>query len=127
MSTDTPDKHASLIAAHHARLSALIAGDIEALGKVVAEDMIFVSAKGITRTRPDVIASFKVGTMKIERMDSFDISTRIYGNTGILMYRADTKSRDGDVTIEGVTRSTTVYINGDGGWRMVSQHQSFLE
>ena len=127
MSTDTPDKHTSLIAAHHARLSALIAGDIEALGKVVAEDMIFVSAKGITRTRPDVITSFKAGTMKIERMHSFDISTRIYGNTGILMYQADTKSRDGDLTIEGVTRSTTVYINGDGGWRMVSQHQSFLE
>mgnify|MGYP004002298257 CR=1 FL=1 len=127
MSTESPDKHALLIAAHHARLTALIAGDIDALSKVVAEDMIFVSAKGKTRTRPDVIASFKAGTMNIERMDSFDISTRIYGDTGILMYQANTKSRDGDVTIEGVTRSTTVYINGDGGWRMVSQHQSMME
>jgi len=30
-------------------------------------------------------------------------------------------------TVEGMTRSTTVYAFRNGGWQMVSQHQSRIE
>ncbi len=121
------DPHAALIAAHHARLRALLDGDTEALAKVVGEDMIFISATGASRMRPEVVAALQSGAMKIERMESSDVSTRIYGDVGILIYRSDTKMTDGGVTSEGVTRSTTVYVRRDGGWQMVSQHQSRVE
>ncbi len=121
------DRHASLIAAHETRLKALLAGDLELLQTVVGEDMVFISATGGTTTRADVIAAYNAGTMEIIRMDASDISTRIYGDIGILIYTADGKTRHGVTTVEGMTRSTTVYAFRDGGWQMISQHQSRIE
>jgi hypothetical protein len=121
------DRHASLIAAHETRLKALLAGDLEVLKTVVGEEMVFVSSFGGTSTRADVVAGFNAGIMQILRMDASDISTRIYGDIGILIYKANAKMRDGETTVEGMTRSTTVYAFRDGGWQMISQHQSRIE
>lgn len=121
------DRHASLIAAHETRLKALLAGDLAVLKTVVGEDMIFISPTGGITTRADVIDKVTAGTMQILRMDASDISTRIYGDIGILIYKADGMARDGEATVEGITRSTTVYAFRDGGWQMISQHQSRIE
>ncbi len=118
---------ASLIDAHHTRLRALLDGDVATLSTVVGEDLVFVSPYGKTQTRPEVFTAFQSGALKIERMESSDISTRIYGDIGILIYKADTKMVDGDVTVEGMTRSTTVYAGRSDGWQLVSQHQSLIE
>lgn len=60
-------------------------------------------------------------------MKASDVSTRLYGNIGILIYNADAKMVDGETTVEGMTKSTTVYAYRDGGWQLVSQHQSRIE
>lgn len=121
------NRRESLIKAHETRLKALLDGDLDMLRAVVGEDMVFISALGKTTTRAEVIEAYKAGTMKIQRMDASDISTRLYGDIGILIYTADGKTTHGDITVEGMTRSTTVYAYRDGGWQMVSQHQSRLE
>ena len=121
------DRHALLIAAHETRLKALLAGDLEMLKTIVGEDMVFVSSFGGTSTRADVIAKFNADALQIMRMDASDISIRIYGDLGILIYKADAKTRDGETVVEGMTRSTTVYAFRDGGWQMISQHQSRIE
>jgi ketosteroid isomerase-like protein len=126
MSNENADLHASLIAAHKTRLKALLDGDAETLATVVGEDLTFVSSVGQTLKRPEVFAAMKAGTMKIERMDDFDIDTRIYGGIGVLIYRADTKAIHGDDVLEGTTRSTTVYAKRGDGWQLVSQHQSLM-
>ncbi len=127
MNSYSPELHVSLTAAHHDRLNAVLEGDLDALAKVVGEDMIYVSSFGKAHTRADVFAAFRSGTMKIERMESYDISTRIYGNIGILIYQADTKMMNGNDIVEGITRSTTVYEMRNGDWLMISQHQSAVD
>jgi len=117
----------SLIVAHETRLQALLDGDLDRLRTVVGEDLVFVSSFGKAIARPEVFAAVEAGTMKILKMDASDISTRLYGDIGILIYNADTKVIDGDVTVEGMTKSTAVYVWRDGGWQMVSQHQSRIE
>ncbi|MBL6597934.1 MAG: nuclear transport factor 2 family protein [Alphaproteobacteria bacterium] len=120
------EREKALIKAHETRLRALLDGDLDLLSTVVGEDMQFISTTGKTTTRAEVIAAYKAGTMKIHRMDASDISTRLYGDIGILIYSADGKTTHGDTTVEGMTRSTTVYAYRGGGWQMVSQHQSPL-
>jgi hypothetical protein len=117
---------ASLIAAHKARLQALIAGDVDALARVVGEDMRFIAPDGTEITRPDVVASLQNGTLRIDKMDCYDISTRLYGDTGILLYSAQSHTSDGDAVFEGRVRCTTVYVWRSKAWQMVSQHQSRL-
>ncbi|NKB55989.1 MAG: DUF4440 domain-containing protein [Alphaproteobacteria bacterium] len=127
MTDKDSELHESLIDAHHSRIQALLDGDVAALSTVVGEDLVFVSPQGKSQTRPEVFASFQSGALKIERMESRDISTRIYGDIGILIYSANAKLIDGDVAVEGMTRSTTVYARRNGGWQLISQHQSRLE
>jgi GNAT superfamily N-acetyltransferase len=98
---------------------------------VLGEDMIFVSSFGKAHTRADVAAALQSGAMKIERMESYDISTRIYGDTGremgVLIYKADTKMTNGGDVTEGITCSTSIYEMRGGNWFMISQHQSPFE
>jgi hypothetical protein len=119
--------HESLVIAHETRLRALLDGDLDTLRTVVGEDLVFVSSHGKTNTRPEVFAAVEAGTLQILRMDASDVSTRLYGDIGILIYKADAKMIDGDTTIEGMTRSTTVYSYRDSGWQLVFQHQSRIE
>jgi hypothetical protein len=121
------DQHESLIAAHETRLRALLDGDLDTLRTVVGEDLIFIAPNGMTKTRPEVFAAAEAGTLRILRMDASGVSTRLYGDIGVLIYDADAKMIDGDTMIEGMTRSTTIYVYRDGGWQLVSQHQSRLE
>jgi ketosteroid isomerase-like protein len=126
MDNENKELHASLIAAHQTRLKALLDGDAAILATVVGEDLTFVSSTGQTLKRPEVFAAMKAGTMKIERMDDFDIDTRIYGDIGVLIYCADTKAIHGNDILEGTTRSTTIYAKRGEGWQLVSQHQSLM-
>lgn len=119
--------HEALKAAHEQRIQALLDADTDALARVVSEDLTFVSSSGAVMTRPEVVASFKAGTMRIERMDCRNISTRIYGDTGVLLYTADGRSRFKEHVVEGLTRNTTVYVRFEGAWKMVAQHQSRIE
>lgn len=126
MTNGTPEDHDSLVAAHHARVAALLAGDLDALSKVVGEDLVFISAAGQTMKWPDVVASIGSGSLKMLRMDSVDIETRIYGDVGVLTYKASTAAEhDGEKT-EATTLSVTVYVKRGGGWQMVSQQHSPL-
>ena len=127
MNDGSPEDHASLVAAHHARIQALLEGDLDALSKVVGEDLVFISAFGQTQTWPEVVTSIKSGALKMRRMDSADISTRIYGDVGILTFKADTVSEDDGITFESTTLSATVYVKRNGGWQMVSQQHSPIQ
>ena len=40
------EREQGLLAAHEARIAALVSGDLEALGQVVGEDLVFVNAAG---------------------------------------------------------------------------------
>lgn len=124
--SDSEINSESLLVAHDARLKALMECDTGALARVVAEEMQFIGPDGAQRTRADVVASMNAGTLRIEAMDCFDISTRIYGNVGVLLYSANARSSDGVTVFEGQVRCTTVYVWRDRGWQMVSQHQSRL-
>ena len=126
MNNGTAEDHTSLVAAHHARIQALLNADLDALSKVVGEDLVFISAFGHTMAWPDVVASISSGSLKMLRMDAAGIKTRIYGDVGLLTYRAKTESEHDGEKIVTSTISVTVYVKRNGGWQMVSQQHSPL-
>ena len=126
MTNGTPEDHDSLVAAHHARVQALLDGNLDALSKVVGKDLLFISAFGQTMVWPDVVKSIQSGSLKMLRMDSADIKTRIYGDVGLLTYKADTVSEHDGEKVETSTLSVTVYVKRGSGWQMVSQQHSPL-
>ena len=126
MNNGTAEDHTSLVATHHARIQALLNADLDALRNVVGEDLVFISAFGHTMAWPDVVASISSGSLKMLRMDAAGIKTRIYGDVGLLTYRAKTESEHDGEKIVTSTLSVTVYVKRNGGWQMVSQQHSPL-
>ena len=127
MNNNKGDIYASLISAHHSRKRALLDGNIITLNAFVGEGLVFISSYSKTQTRLDIFSAFPKGTLKNERMFSCDMSTRIYVDIGILIYAAKAKVVNGDTSIEGIMRSTTIYSLSDNGLQLSSQHQSQME
>lgn len=117
------EREQGLLAAHEVRIAALVSGDLEALGQVVGEDLVFVNAAGKVMRRPEIFAAFKAGSMTVQRIDADNVETRFYGNMALLSYRAHTTVRDGENLIDGLTQNTCVFVERDGRWQMVNQHQ----
>jgi ketosteroid isomerase-like protein len=116
----------SLVAAHNARLAALMANDTTALAGVVGADLRFIGPDGQQITRADVVTAIHAGKLHIDRMDCYDMEIQIVGDIGVLLYSADACTSDGSTTFSGKVRCTTVYAWRTDGWQMINQHQSRL-
>lgn len=121
--SDSQQKEA-LLEIHHARLAALLAGDLETLDRYVSDDLIYTSPDGQTQTKQQVFEGFRSGKSKVEKMDTDDTEVRLFTNAAVITYRATSKMSDGIRDTNGLIRSTATYINGSLGWQLVSQHQS---
>lgn len=111
---------------HQARLKALVDGDLEALERLVGEDMVYISAHGAVQTRAQVFESIRSARLRIHRLDSDDVTVTLYGDVAITRYRAESHSDDGDDVIQGTVRSTAVYVMRDGRWQLVSAHNCLI-
>lgn len=111
---------------HEARIRALVAGDLDALDRYVADDLSYTSPHGTLMTKREVFDSFRSGAMKMQSMEVSDLHTRQYGDTAILTYRAVTKFSDLGKIVDGVIQSTTVYLRRDGQWKLVAAHQTSI-
>ena len=115
-----------VIDVNQARIDALVAGDIDTLDGYVGEDMRYVSAAGTVQTKAQVFAAFRSGDIRLERQDPSDLNVRIYGDTAIAGYLADSVTIDSGKRIAGTTHCTSVYVRRDGRWQLVLQHNTFI-
>jgi ketosteroid isomerase-like protein len=112
-----------LLETHHARLAALVAGDLTRLDELVGDDMIYISPTGKVQTKAEVFAGFRSGAMRIEQMEADEVRARHFDDIGIVTYRALTVMRDGAEVVRGNIRATSVYQNRADRWQLISQHQ----
>ena len=112
--------------ANRERIAALVAGDIDTLERYVAEDMQYASGAGTVHTKAEVFAGFRSGDLRLERQDPSELDVRVYGDTAIAGYRADSVTIDRGKRIEGATHCTSVYVYRDGRWQLVLQHNTFI-
>jgi ketosteroid isomerase-like protein len=115
-----------VLAVNRARIAALVAGDVDALERFVGDDMQYVSVSGAVESKPQVFAGLRSGALRLERQDAVDEDVRLYGDTAIVGYRAESVTLDRGARIEGTTRCTSVYVRRDGHWQLVLQHNTFV-
>ena len=105
---------------------ALLANDADALGRLLANDWIVISAYGGIGEREGFIAAIKSGQFTRKTMDLSDPRVRIYGNTAVVTTQLKTSGtidgRDFDVS----ERQTDVLIWSDGAWKSVLLHETMI-
>lgn len=105
------------------RVEALLKNDLKALEQLFAEDMVYVHSAGKIDTKKPYLASLAAGNLTY-------LSIRYDPAPGVLVAGSGTAVVTGKATIEFKTKAgqlnkrvlttTTVYVRGAAGWKVVS-------
>jgi hypothetical protein len=116
-----PDE-AAVLAAQKERLQAMVRSDLDALGRLLPDDLTYTHASGVADTKASLLASIAAGKLKYKAFDPGQPRVRIYGSTAVLTGTAT-------VQVDSATIGpapfqilyTDVYVKkGDGRWQAVA-------
>ena len=99
---------------------ASLKGDVATFDKLLADDHISIGILGGTNTKADVLELFKSGKLKYEAIDVSDVKVRVYGDTALVNYTANSKGHLGAADLSGQWRVVRVLVKRKGQWQSVS-------
>lgn len=102
--------------AEDARNEALPKGDVAALEKIYADDLVYTNARGETLNKTQHLAELKARKLTFLSFKHSDVSVHVYGNTGIV-----TGVSTSAVSLNGTVSSTprkfmNIYVKQNGKW-----------
>ena len=108
------------------RAAATVKGDVATLEKQTADDYTFINFNGKMADKSQMIDNFKTGRTKLTSNDVSDMKVRVYGNTAVMIGKADLAG-----TIEGKEAKqevmfTRVFVKKGGGWQTVALQQTLV-
>jgi len=113
--------------AHARRFAAMVAGDLAALGELLADELTYTHSNGKVETKAEFLAALEGGALRYLAIASEGESPpRLYGDgavgviTGTGRFRVRLGEREGEATL----RYTSVYVHRDGRWRLAAWHSS---
>jgi ketosteroid isomerase-like protein len=108
------------------RIQAQIGADAAALDRLYAEDFIGIGPSGTVRTKAQVIADFKSGSLRFQSITTDDVQWRVYGDTAVETGRSTMNGQDRSKTVPRDNRFTRVWVKRQGRWQLVTNHYSLL-
>ena len=105
------------------RNKALVAGDVAAIDRLYSDD--YTSAVNNTyRSKAEVLADLKSGTLKVSAASNDETNIRVYGNTAVATGKATLTVHDRSGDTSGQAYFTRVWVKQMGRWQLVANHQS---
>lgn len=108
-----------LLAVEKAFGDALVAADVSALERIVADDWIIVGPDGQVIERTAFVAVVKSGALTHTSMDFGEARVRVYGETAIVTGRAVSVGAYQGQAFTTTERSTDVFVRVHGTWKCV--------
>jgi ketosteroid isomerase-like protein len=99
---------------------ALKSKDLPALDAIWTDDYVFVNGHGQLRTKADRLADIRSGASSIDSITHEEEPTvRTHGKTTLVLSRVTIVGRYSGREVSHDFRSLHVWINEEGGWRLV--------
>ena len=108
------------------RMRAMVAGDLETLGRILSDDMTYVHTSAAVDTKSSIMESIGNGNLNYKKMAARDVRVRDFGDTAVLRGQADVEVTSGGNDLTFSLEFTEVYANGDEGWQMVAWQSTRL-
>jgi hypothetical protein len=95
-------------------------GDVQTLGRLIADDYVGIDQEDHRWNRPDLLAQLKTArTSDLHRATAREIIP-LTDRSAILTYSARYKARQGDqITDSGLLRMSSTWVQRDGGWFII--------
>jgi ketosteroid isomerase-like protein len=111
--------------AEQARVAAL-KGDADWQERNLAEDFTAIEPTGEIKTKSEAIAMRRSGAVKFESIVILDRQVRVYGDTAIVITRANIKAHISGHEIEGGSWLTAVWVKRNGQWKEVASQSTSI-
>jgi hypothetical protein len=111
---------AEVLAADDARYAAMIAQDYEALGRLLADDLLYTHSTAVTDTKAEYLAALRSGKYRYRAARREGTSVRVHDAIAIVNGRSFL-----EVDVDGVPKSlanvfVNVWVRTPAGWRMTA-------
>lgn len=114
---------AGLDAAEDSLQAAVLAGDVETLGDLLDDHIIYTGPDGRQVTKQQDLDAYSSGAVQIVRYTEQHRATRVIGATGVTWVLAEIHGRAGAQQFDARLRYTRTWAF-DSGWRVVAAHAS---
>jgi uncharacterized protein (TIGR02246 family) len=113
----------AVLAAERRWARSLVNGDVEALRRLYADDLVYVHSGGNVETKTEFLDRVRQGGLKYRKVELVEPRVRVYGPAAVV-----TGAFDVSVMVNGQPMNhrviyTHVYAQQDGEWRLVA-HQT---
>jgi ketosteroid isomerase-like protein len=100
---------------------AILKQDPIAMGNLLADDYIAITAYGTLQTKDQALADLRSGRAHFTMLDVSDRKIRFYGKTALVTSKVEIKGTTPEGDISGGYRYTRVYVrDAQGAWKIVS-------
>jgi ketosteroid isomerase-like protein len=103
-------------------VNAIVHKDVDVLNRVMADDFNGVSPNGQRYTKAEAIADVQSGFYKVDNMELQNVDVRVFGDTALVTFYQNEKSRFENEDTSGRYAFTDVWVKRDGVWEVVSSH-----
>ena len=93
--------------------------DADAMAKILADDMVLVSGRGIVYTGKDLIEGARKAAVRWEQQDEVPDTqkVRVWGDTAVVTAKLWLKGSDGERDFDYQLWFSDTYVRIDGRWR----------
>jgi ketosteroid isomerase-like protein len=105
---------------------AIVSNDLEGIGRLVADDWIFIDPNGDIVDRTRFFEVIKSGALTHDMMESEDFRVRVYGDSAVVTGLTRTKGRFMGQEFSTQERATDVFVKRDDRWQCVLTHLTRL-
>jgi uncharacterized protein (TIGR02246 family) len=100
------------------RFTAYVEGDVAALDRIFADDLVYIHSNGVPDTKAAVVQSFASGDLKISRFDAEEIKVRQIGDVMVAVGLVHVDLVNKGTAAKFDLRYSAIYVNQGGQWRL---------
>lgn len=116
----------TLRVANDAYNKALIAGDVDALEKIFADEFIYTSTSGQVVDKAAQLELFRSNTLDIVSGEGADEKVQIHAKTGIVVGQFNAKGTYAGKVFDARERYTSIWVVRDDRWQLVAEQGTLL-
>jgi ketosteroid isomerase-like protein len=120
------ETHAAVSQALEAFRQASLANDASKLDTLMADDCTAIVGPGLLVTKPQLLSALRDGSLIFDEVTFDDVVIRIYGSTAVVTHVMNIKERLSGTPLAGRYRTTRVFFNADGGWRLIAFQNTLM-
>ncbi len=120
------DAQQAVLAAHDARITATIKGDVAALGALMTDDLTYTHSSGVTETKAEFLDGLKTGKYVYRAIEAPGRRVRVHGDSAVVSGPCHIVIEPGGKRTELDLYFSELYVREGGAWRMALWHSTRL-